>query len=559
MESSGWNMYVFRDGKRTVTGKRLVSDAVRALQSCVPSDIDSVLQALIATGELECALADSGSGSVAEAARITDGVSRLLVGLPTESLPDQAGRLSAIEPPPEVQIAVLEGFAYYALHPEKLIRVLGRLPHASRAGVIGIRSIGAPLSSVVAMALRARGSTATRITVRPAGHPYERTLELSRELREFVDANRKSPFVIVDEGPGISGSSFLAVAEALGKLGIADSQISMIGSRQVEPSQLQAPDAALRWPRYRFHCTDPEPIAPDGAGVPLSGGLWRRQFLTDFTDQPACWPQLEMAKFLSDDKQSVYRFEGFGHYGEEIAERSRALAEAGFGPAFYGNTAGFGRYRILRGKVLTRQDVSTAILRRMAEYCAFRCRNLIVSSAENTELIRMARWNWQCELGAELANDFQLGVEYPVISDARMLPHEWIETGSGFVKTDASSHGDNHFFPGPCDIAWDLAGAIVEWDLSDEAAQYFIEIYKRLSGDDARARLGSYCLAYTLFRMGWSKMAAQASVGEFDEALLLRDYGRYREKAVNWGRKFEGINERQSWGQETAGTSLRSA
>ena len=30
--------------------------------------------------------------------------------------------------------------------------------------------------------------------------------------------------------------------------------------------------------------------------------------------------------------------------------------------------------------------------------------------------------------------------------DGRMLPHEWIETSSGFLKTDAVDHFDDHFF-----------------------------------------------------------------------------------------------------------------
>ena len=39
------------------------------------------------------------------------------------------------------------------------------------------------------------------------------------------------------------------------------------------------------------------------------------------------------------------------------------------------------------------------------------------------------------------------------------------------MKVDAAAHGDDHGFPGPVDVAWDLAGAVVEWELGG-AARY---------------------------------------------------------------------------------------
>ena len=52
--------------------------------------------------------------------------------------------------------------------------------------------------------------------------------------------------------------------------------------------------------------------------------------------------------------------------------------------------------------------------------------------------------------------------------------------------------------------------------------------YEARSADAIVDRLGPYLLAYSTFRMGWSKMAALAVQGEYDEALLERDYDRYR-------------------------------
>jgi hypothetical protein len=98
------------------------------------------------------------------------------------------------------------------------------------------------------------------------------------------------------------------------------------------------------------------------------------------------------------------------------------------------------------------------------------------------------------------------------------------------------AHGDDHFFPGPCDIAWDLASTIVEWNLPGPEQEYLLEQYGRASGDDARRRLPGYLKAYVAFRFGWCKMAALASAGTADEPLLWRDFQRYRGYAGGLGR-----------------------
>jgi hypothetical protein len=56
----------------------------------------------------------------------------------------------------------------------------------------------------------------------------------------------------------------------------------------------------------------------------------------------------------------------------------------------------------------------------------------------------------------------------------------------------------------------------------------FLSTYEAHSGDAIRERLAAYILAYAIFRLGWCKMAALAMQGEFDQALLERDYTRYR-------------------------------
>ena len=102
-----------------------------------------------------------------------------------------------------------------------------------------------------------------------------------------------------------------------------------------------------------------------------------------------------------------------------------------------------------------------------------------------------------------------------------MQPHEWLLSKDGkLLKTDSGSHGDDHFFPGPTDIAWDLAGAIVEWQMNDQQTTEFLDRYRRASGDDASARIDGFIKAYTVFRLAYCLMAANAMNGSDEQPRL---------------------------------------
>ena len=96
-----------------------------------------------------------------------------------------------------------------------------------------------------------------------------------------------------------------------------------------------------------------------------------------------------------------------------------------------------------------------------------------------------------------------------VAVDGRMLPHEWIANGERLMKTDALDHHDDDFWPGCRDIGWDVAGAIVEFDLSSQASSYFVNAYERESGDRTIARrLPFYRCAYLCYRQAYATLAA---------------------------------------------------
>jgi hypothetical protein len=124
-----------------------------------------------------------------------------------------------------------------------------------------------------------------------------------------------------------------------------------------------------------------------------------------------------------------------------------------------------------------------------------------------------------------------LSVEVPVICDGRLNPCEWVKGHGTYLKVDNASHGDDHFFPGPCDIAWDVAGALTEWQLRPGERAAFLEEYSRRTGDGSIAlRLPAWELAYLAFRYGWASMAATAAP-EQEQPRLVRARARYARAA----------------------------
>lgn len=535
---TGFQMYVFRDGRRVTSIPRLRDELCAELGA-----LDSVgdaeerrrrlLGALLRAGEIECVLADRAAPEAAFLSGLTDTLADALAG--HAKAPDRAAvaALARLEVPAEAALSAPEGFAYYALHPLAFAGLVHGLESASgRVAVIGIRSIGTTLSAIVAALLRRRGLFAERRTARPTGHPYDRRLDLDAEARAWILARRGADFVVVDEGPGLSGSSFLAMAEALVEAGVAPERIVLWGNRAPDPDALVARDAARRWRAFRSSAVKEAKHLPAEAAVSIAGGGWRAHFYESESQWPASWVSMERLKFLSADGKRLFKFEGLGRFGEVAHTRARALAEAGFGPAPRDEGDGFLSYPVLSGRPLSRADRDAGLLERLAEYCAFRAatfaesRDACVEGAR--EIITMARTNHAAAFGAPPGAEVRLEIVRPAIVDGRMMPHEWIAAPGGALKVDATTHGDDHFFPGPTDIAWDLAGVIVEWELDAAARAYFLDRYERASGDRPEGRLPGYLEAYVLFRLGYTSMAAAALSGSEEAERLGRESRRYR-------------------------------
>ncbi len=528
-------MLVYRDGRRRVSAHELVRELERALASLrIGFTEDVVISALLRTGELECALCDAASPDAESAAALSDQLASILCEADLcagPSLETCQRVLASVRYGRELTVSRPEGFAYYALHPRDFADAVSAASlRAPCAHVVGIRSIGTTLSAVVAAKLNADGIRASRTTVRPDGHPYDRQTAFTHAQRTAIrrDLVKGALFLICDEGPGRSGSSLLSVAEALENAGVSRDCILLLCSHQPNVDALCASRAPERWLRYRCFATGMTKRLPQQAGHYVGGGEWRNFLIPREEYWPAAWPQMERLKYLSRDRKRLFKFEGHSPYGEWVRQREQLLAASGFGARYLGHEAGFGIQELVGGNQVGVARPSLALLKHVAKYCAWRAAELSANLPHDSiqQLERMATFNVEQEFGFAL--DLRLEAERPAVCDGRMQPYKWRQLGNDhWVKLDASTHGDDHFFPGPADIAWDLAAVCVEWQLDAHDREFFLSEYRRRSGDNAAARLQAYEIAYAAFRLGWSRMAASAVCGTDDEGRVRQDALRY--------------------------------
>jgi len=524
--------YVFRDGRKTVPAEHLLGALRGSLRAA--KDENGWVDALLRSGELECALDDAGDAQAREIAAITDTCAKKLVSWSYSARPELMTELP-LRLAGEVQVSTPEGFAYYALHPRQYADVVERLGALRGAVVVGIRSIGTTLSAVMGAALSGRGSWVKRMTVRPEGHPFDREVKWNVTHLQAICAGiiRNATFVIVDEGPGLSGSSFLSVAEALLKAGVEADKIVLVPSHEVNVAGLRAKDAAARWKRFRC-VTVGDGRYPEGEWI--GGGEWRK-LLGERGEGVGAWKTLERAKFLAPEV--FWKFAGHGAYGAQMRATARSLADAGFAPKIVGDKSGYIGYEFVAGRHASSADLNTERLRTMVAYCAFRSEEFAcaASDAQQKDLATMVRVNYEREFGTRLPAALRkLPVVRTMICDAKMAPHEWMLAADGrFLKLDGDSHGDDHFFPGPCDVAWDLVGAMVEWDMDASTREAFAREYVAQTHDNVAPRIRNYVVAYAVFRMAWARTAAAGMRGTAEEERLTREALRHRgfvERAV---------------------------
>src|SRR5690606_29734487 len=66
-------------------------------------------------------------------------------------------------------------------------------------------------------------------------------------LRQALLAAADSYFAVIDEGPGLSGSTFAAVVSGLRQLGVPSDRVVLFPSRDVDADRLLSSDAQSVW------------------------------------------------------------------------------------------------------------------------------------------------------------------------------------------------------------------------------------------------------------------------------------------------------------------------
>lgn len=456
--------------------------------------------------------------------------------------------------PETVQLKTPEGFAFYAVYPEAYIEAARRLRLIAPPRVIGIRSIGTTLGSVVAAALDAEPPG----TVRPFGDPFARRVAVDAGLeRRLLDG--EAHYILVDEGPGQSGSSFGAVADWLQQRGVPLERIAFLPSHGGAPGEQASRAHRQRWDVAQREIADfgdrlPQLVAQWASGLigpvdrepdDLSAGEWRRLAFASGGEWPPAIATFERRKILlaHGNERFLAKFAGLGGTGEAKLRMAQTLFARGFVAEPVGLAHGFLVER-WRGDAKP-LPASDRPMRAIGDYLGARARLFPATAADGAsiaELYAMARRNVSLGLGEDAARALyrweprvaalQRRVR-PVRTDNRLDRHEWLRRADGrLLKADALDHHQAHDLIGCQDLAWDVAGAMVEFDLETEEAERFIAASEQAWGTILDRELLGFCLvAYPAFRLGLASIGAGLASGDAAErGRLLAAEKRYRRK-----------------------------
>jgi hypothetical protein len=96
------------------------------------------------------------------------------------------------------------------------------------------------------------------------------------------------------------------------------------------------------------------------------------------------------------------------------------------------------------------------------------------------------------------------------------------------IKTDALDHHQAHDLVGCQDLAWDVAGAIVEFDLGQSEIEQFIAATQEWARRDIDDNLLEfYRAAYLAFRLGQMRLGAAMTEDPAERGRLTRRGDRY--------------------------------
>jgi hypothetical protein len=453
-------MIVYGDPKTVCT----VGEAVAALRELGGRDL------VVACGMLEQAVADFGGMTndtfTNEKANPKDGIGR-------ESFTEIAARawLTGTDARLDLEFGLAaettlslktpEGFAFYQLYPEQYAKAAELFFEAKGRGnyvVLGIRSIGTSLSAVVAEALRLKGAKVRRWTLRPRGDPFARVVELPGEVENGCDG-----YLVVDEGPGMSGSSFVATYNALRAIGVNARKIHFFPGHANPPGEAASEEIREVWEKVSKWHSPLEETAWNGCRnifrfLKEREKKFEHGVVWEFVGYPLPWP--------------------FDCSGE--AERcARRCAELSCGLPVIDTLDGWIAFPFVNA---TNAKITLA---KLAEHIVAVADEPLRREDEiETEgrLRGMLRVNVQKHFGNEaMDGELEQWLGKLVIApaekssgDGRMSPKNWVtDTNGRLWKLKTTGSKLSHHVAYRLPVIWDVAQVIVEWDFSREDEKEF--------------------------------------------------------------------------------------
>jgi len=576
-------MIVYGDHDIELTQGEALAHLVRRVCNMRDPSLVEARARLIFAGQIEQALEDAQSCAALTARAMTRAAAEAFLASRNGELALASARssamrtsLTALSTSPDahatLRVRTPEGFAWYALYPDAYAQAAECWAAASGAEaggsvlVVGVRSIGTTLAAVVAAVLRMRGYTVQDITVRPEGHPFARRCEVAALGNDFRHA------IVVDEGPGLSGSSLASVAAALVARGVRTEHLTFLvghthgpgceGSAETRAWWARIPAHAVPWPqlgwqrgelaqsrlRKRAAALLGEAIA--GPLRDIGGGRWQAELRNAPPTPPHdLAPRLEAPKLLArgvSGRRLLLKFSGLamarpdpGCNVETLSERQArkmgSLADRGLSPAPLATEHGWIALPWQEGERIMPSS-GAAMLARLALQITEasglplgageagraneRLREMLVANAR--ELLGESAADVAARAGDRLAPPSPSGL--PSYGDGRLAPREWIKTAGGILKLDAGGHDHDHTIVGPQPVTWDIAGAIVEWELDSRSRRQLLELTR--IAVSAR-ELAWTCASYAAFRAGIAHLCATTSQGR-DAAHASRARTHYR-------------------------------
>jgi hypothetical protein len=587
-------MIVYGDPRFQATARGLLAGLRQQFTLTRPDDLDGLRALMIQAGQFEQAVSDSDAGQDA------NGSARVLTNLAAAAFYAACTKCQIKLPPPissvgkalaELEEAlqsccnsadtfllakIPEGFEFYALYPEQYCHSTLKWIAQNRGSgrnrnvlVIGIRSIGTTLSALVMVTLHAAGWQPKRITVRPTGSPFERTVELPHAA--LKDAQHA---LVVDEGPGLSGSSIAAVAHSWVSAGLKHEQVSFLPGHDRAPGQAASADIHRWWASTARYVAPLEELRWNNSSLTeslaakskelcrvtepflhtedLSGGLWREKFYPNPVDYPPAATIFERLKFRCSTDSGIsllWKFTGLGAAGpngEACAAtaftRLTERARGNWAPKPIGLFRGFVALPWITGTPLSKSDGDNpVVLNHIAHYLAAVSGPPLRAGEQSAALARttdMLYWNTKETLGdawaerALAASQAMRGLPPcpTAAGDGRLAPHEWLRTTDGsLLKLDGAGHELDHTIIGCQPLYWDLAGTIVEWKLSAASCSKLLAVLESCGIKLCLAALPFFRMAYAAFRMGQLSLCAGAVMGDKAEhPRLERAFAAYR-------------------------------